>query len=125
MKKIIVAFMALLFLLNQSTWAVTLHYCSNQLTSIALTNGSKPAYCNFCKVSKPCCEDVIQVSEGDDFHPQGISLQYKVSPIIVQYTVELPTINQVKLTSVFSLNEKTLIDDGDIPIYLIHRQFRL
>jgi hypothetical protein len=127
MKKLLIIFIAFMFLAGQSTWSVTWHYCANHLSSVELVTSStnKNPSCSYCKTNKPCCEDVVQVVEGQQYHPQSLSFIYKAPFFSVLYTFFIPTANQLQSPIIKGFALTKLIDDGDIPIFLRHRQFRL
>ncbi|MCU0430572.1 MAG: hypothetical protein MUF42_11440 [Cytophagaceae bacterium] len=118
-------FISTLVLFHQTSFGLEFHYCSDKLSSISLYSdkSSDSSGCGVCTKANSCCQNIVQVNEVQQVHPQVLQVKLSAVAVLSFYSVFF-SVNidcPKQALQPFSL---AVVDD-EPPRYLKHRQFRL
>lgn len=127
MKRFAIILLIAFFGLSQSVQGVHLHFCSDQLAAIDFINLEQKSSgtCGACSKAKSCCSDVVQIFQRDAFSHAVNSIEIKAPVLVPSFVYHTFLYNRLICEVKNSQNFIHPVPDGDIPIYLLHRQFRI
>ncbi len=125
MKKVITLAFLFLFLITNSGFSITRHYCGGKLASINLfSTDAHPCPCGKKAMKKGCCKnETTTIKAKTDLN--------KVSQVVVKTPIQ-PLILVTQIVVKFSLSKPSVLVfnhlpsyKAKIPIYLLDRVFRI
>lgn len=134
-RKRIAFFVALLMLVSNSGFAMTVHYCGENISSITSGFGTEETCEAPKQVEKSCCAKEVEIGHKKCCTDKTLEFKGKISDVLVKFSAEMampflvPTFQTPVFASVEAIETQTLpayyCDAHAPPLFKLYHQYLL